>query len=545
MADSPGYFCFVLHGHLPFVRHPEIPECLEEDWLFEAITEVYLPLLDVFRRLKADGIDFKIAVSLSPTLTAMLTDPLLISRYDKHLENLLRLAESECRRTAGSPQFSPLAQMYRERFSRCWELWADVFHRDLIGAFRALRESGQVELLTTAATHGFLPLMEVCPEAMAAQVEIGCRSFHRLFGVRPAGFWLPECGYTPAVDPILANAGIRYTFLETHGVLHAAPRPKFGPYAPVRSPNGVAFFGRDPETARQVWSSTDGYPGDLWYRDFYRDIGFDLEGEYLKPFLYHGGFRVPTGIKYYRITGRQTDAKELYDPGMAHARVQEHAGNFLFNRERQVEYLRGAMGQPPVVAAMYDAELFGHWWFEGPAWLEAVFRQFHACRSVVQLATPSQILSRLPWIQQVSPHLSSWGWKGYNEMWLQDANAWIYPHLHRAAWRMKELAARYPDAGGETRRALTQALRELLLAQSSDWAFMLAEGRTASYARRRFIEHLTQFTRLYEQLRNRTGSDKSWLGRLEEKYNLFPFLDPTTCFRPEGPPFFKRFAHGE
>ncbi len=513
-----------MHGHLPFIRHPEIPECLEEDWFFEALTEVYLPLLEMFRRLQRDGVRFKIAFSLSPTLAAMMTDPLLGSRYEVYLENLIRLSETECRRTANDPSFASLAVMYHQRFLRTRELWNQVYHRDLIEAFRELSRSGQLELLTTSATHGFLPLMEVCPAALRAQVEVGCQSFEKVFGSRPAGFWLPECGYSPWIDSVLSDAGIRYTFLETHGVLHATPRPKFGVYAPVRSSSGLVLFGRDPETARQVWSSVEGYPGDFWYRDFYRDVGFDLPEEYLRPFLNHGGLRVATGIKYFRITGR-TDMKEPYQPAAAQAKAEEHAENFLFNREHQVEYLYQAMNQPAVVAAIYDAELFGHWWFEGPAWLEALFRKFDANRSIVQLKTPGEVLSRSTRIQTVQPHLSTWGWKGYNEMWLQGANAWIYRHLHRSAWRMSELISANSAARGITLRALTQAVRELFLAQSSDWAFILAQGTASGYAQSRLERHLKVFTRLYEQIQS-GNIDSAWLASIEERDSLFPFLDP-------------------
>ncbi len=522
--QSPASFCLLLHGHLPFVRHSEMPECLEEDWFFEAVTEVYLPLLDVFRRLQSNGVRFNLGFSLSPTLTAMLNDPLLKSRYDFHLDNLLRLAESECRRTAGSPEFSGLARMYLERFELCKEIWGRVYRRDLIAAFRALKESGQVELLTTAATHGFLPLMEVCPRAMEAQVEIGCRSFEEFFGTQPAGFWLPECGYVPVVEKVLLEAGVRYTLLETHGLLYADPPALCGPYSPVKSPRGLVFLGRDPETAQQVWSRIEGYPGDPWYRDFYRDIAFDLDESYLKPFLYHGGFRTATGMKYYRITG-PSGQKEPYEPAKAASRVKEHAAHFFSERQRQANRLSGLMKKPPVVLAMYDAELFGHWWFEGPAWLEEVFLRFDQDRSVVEMLTPEAAVQRHPAGQTVSPHLSTWGVNGYNEMWLQKANASVTRDLHRAAWRMDELRALYPDAHGVTERALNHALREMLLAQASDWPFILAEGTASGYASERVRRHISRFNRLYDELRHRRKIDENWLSCVEEQDNPFPFLD--------------------
>jgi len=523
LGTPHGHLCIVLHGHLPYVRHPEHPIFLEEQWLFEAITETYLPLLDRFTTLVEKGVPFRITLSVSPTLTAMLTDPLLQARYRARLEQLLRLSERECARTAGDDRFHPLAELSRRNFEHCRWLYLERFQRDLVGAFRRLDQSGCVELITCAATHGFLPLMAVCPESIAAQVEVGCRVFAEAFGHRPAGLWLPECGYHPAVDAALRASRIQFTVVEAHGLLYARPRPKFGVYAPVLAPGGTAVFGRDPETAQQVWSAVDGYPGDPWYRDFYRDLGYDLPAEQLTSVIHPDGHRTMTGIKYYRITGR-TEEKAPYEPARAAAQAEAHAANFVFNRERQVEHLADLMGQSPVVTAPYDAELFGHWWFEGPQWLELVLRKLAAHPEVVELTTPSEQLRRQPRLQRVRPCLSSWGWKGYNEMWLQGTNAWIYRHLHQASWRMTELVRAYPAATGLTRRALTQALRELLLAQASDWAFIMATGTVVAYAQERTRQHLVRFTRLYQQIHH-GAIDAEFLADCEFRDNCFPTLD--------------------
>ena len=518
-----GFLCFVLHGHLPYVRHPEHPRFLEEQWLFEAITETYLPLLDRLTNLVEAGLPFRLAINVSPTLTAMLTDELLQTRYLAHLERLLALAEREVACTASDGALHGLAQFYRQQFEHSRWLYLERFRRDLAGAFRRLDQSGCVELITCAATHGYLPLMAVCPESIRAQVEVGCRAFAEAFGHRPAGIWLPECGYHPAVEPALAASGIRYTFVETHGLLYARPRPTFGVYAPVVNPAGAAIFGRDPETASQVWSAVEGYPGDAWYREFYRDVGFDLPLDQLGLAAHPDGIRTTTGIKYYRVTGR-TEQKQLYEPARASERTEAHAANFVFNRERQVEHLAGAMGQPPIVVAPYDAELFGHWWFEGPEWLERVLRKLAEHPEVVGLTTPSEHLDRLPRLQPVHPCLSSWGWKGYNEMWLQGANAWAYRHLHRASWRMTELARAHPAAEGLTRRALNQALRELLLAQASDWAFIMGTGTVVGYAQTRTRQHLGRFSRLYHQMHQGTLDD-AFVADCESRDRCFPWLD--------------------
>ena len=523
MSSPRGWLSLVLHGHLPFVRHPEHPDFLEEGWLFEALTETYLPLVDRLSRLVDERVPFRLAVSLSPTLSAMLTDELLQQRYRRHLDQLLRLAERECARTAGDERFHPLAEMYRQHLARCRWLVTEHLRGDLLEAFRRLERSGCVELMTCAATHGFLPLMAVCPESIAAQIEVGCRAFEQAFAHRPAGLWLPECGYHPVIEPALRRSGIRFTIVDTHGILYARPKPKYGVYAPILNPVGSAVFGRDPETTRQVWSAVDGYPGDAWYRDFYRDIGFDLPLTELAPAAHPDGIRMATGLKYYRITGR-TDDKLPYEPARAAERAEAHASNFVFNRERQAEFLAEAMGRSPIVMAPYDAELFGHWWFEGPQWLELVLRRMAVHPATVQLVTPSEYLQAHPRLQRSRPCLSSWGWKGYNEMWLQGSNAWVYRHLHRASWRMTELVRHHPAATGLMQRALNQALRELLLAQASDWAFIMATGTVVAYARERTRQHLVRFDRLCRQVRQ-GAIHADFVSDCESRDNCFPWID--------------------
>jgi 1,4-alpha-glucan branching enzyme len=520
-----GYLTLVLHAHLPFVRHPEYDDFLEEDWLYEAITETYIPLLDVFEGLERDGVDWRLTMSVTPTLAGMLTDPLLQYRYIRHLDNLIALAGKEIDRTRWQPEFHHLALMYHARFSRCREVFVNQYGNNLLRGFRRFFEAGKLELITCAATHGFLPLMVVNENARRAQVEIGCREFARHFGRRPRGIWLPECGYNEGVDTLLKDAGIQYFFTDTHAVLFAEPRPKFGVYAPIACPkSGVAALARDTESSKQVWSAVEGYPGDYTYRDFYRDVGFDLDYEYLKPHLHKTGIRSLLGIKYYKITGR-TDHKLPYDPRAALEKAAEHAGNFMFNREKQVEWLSGAMdGRPALIVAPYDAELFGHWWFEGPDWINFLLRKVHFDQQTIKTVTVPEYLERHPKIQVSQPILSSWGYKGYCEVWCESSNDWIYRHLHEAADRMVELARSNPDGTPLRRRALNQAARELLLAQSSDWAFILKTGTMVEYARERTRVHVLNFLHLYDQLKG-NDIDEVWLAEIERRHNVFPDLD--------------------
>jgi 1,4-alpha-glucan branching enzyme len=521
-----GYLCLVLHAHLPFVRHPEYDDFLEEDWLYEAITETYIPLLEVMDGLERDGADWRLTMSVTPTLAAMLSDPLLQYRYLRQLDNLITLARKEVERTRWQPEVHHLAYMYLNRFERAREVFVNQYGNNLLHGFRRFFDTGKLELITCAATHGFLPLMAVNGNAVRAQVEMGCREFARHFGRRPQGIWLPECGYAPDVDQALRDSGIRYFFTDTHGVLFAEPRPKFGVYAPILCPNTrVAALARDTESSKQVWSAVEGYPGDYLYREFYRDVGFDLEYEYLKPHLHQTGIRSNLGIKYHKITGR-TEHKEYYNPRAALDKAAEHAGNFLFNREKQVEWLAGGMdGRPPIIVAPYDAELFGHWWFEGPDWINFLLRKLHWDQQTVKPITVPEYLDRFKKIQVSQPSFSSWGYKGYCEVWLEGSNDWIYRHLHECADRMVELARAYPDPGnGLTRRALNQAAREVVLAQSSDWAFIMKTGTMVEYARERTRVHVNNFHHLYEQIR-KNELDEPWLTEVERRHNLFPDMD--------------------
>jgi len=517
-----GYLAIILHAHLPYVRHPEFELSLEERWLYEAITEAYIPLLLLLERLVEEGVDFRLTFSLTPTLALMLLDPLLQSRYLRRLERLIELADREIHRTRSHPEFNSLARMYFQRFQQIRTTYIDRYRRDLISTFQKLQESGKVEIIAGAATHGYLPLLSVNPSAVRAQVRVGVEFYRQLFGRRPKGFWLPECGYYAGVEEVLWEHGVRYIILETHGITRADPRPRYGVFGPIYCPSGVAAFGRDPESSKQVWSSIAGYPGDYDYREFYRDIAFDLDSEYIRPYLHPEGIRTDTGIKYYRITGEGNN-KEVYVPERAERKAELHACDFMFNRQKQAEYLTSIMDRKPLVVAPYDAELFGHWWFEGPLWLNSLIRQIASQRETIRLVTLSEYLEQYPINQVCQPCMSSWGLNGFNDVWLNGKNDWIYPRLHRAADEMETLASKYPETKGLKRRALNQAARELLLAQASDWAFMIS-GAMAEYGRKRTETHLARFQKLCEEI-NGPQIDEAFLANVEGLDNIFPQID--------------------
>lgn len=469
-------------------------------------------------------------LAISPTLLSMLDDDLIVARFRTHLAKTVELAGKEVKRTADQPQEHRIAKMYVERF-RAIIAYCRKWDFQLIKAFRHVADSGCLELITCAATHSFLPFVET-EEAIRAQLQVGIDTHERILGRRPKGIWLPECGYTPGLDRLLKEAGLRYFFVDSHTILHATPVPRRGLLAPLFTPHDVAAFARDEVASRQVWSSIDGYPGDYDYREYYRDIGFDREMSYIEPYIHPDGIRVHTGLKYYRITGKDVE-KDWYEPSWAREKAASHAGHFLYHRERQVEEASDWMDRKPLVVATYDAELFGHWWFEGPQFLDDLLRKTVCDSKQVKLITPSEYLEEYP--EQDRGHLpmSTWGRNGYGEVWLNENNGWIYRHLHQAERELIEaITTFYEDKGADAKkdqlaiRCLQQAARELMLAQSSDWAFILDGQTVVEYAVRRVHDHLVRLRALLAMYRE-NQLDEKIISTTEAAFPIFPHLDLT------------------
>ncbi|HEY2614548.1 MAG TPA: 1,4-alpha-glucan branching protein domain-containing protein, partial [Chthoniobacterales bacterium] len=486
----------------------------------------------MMQRLVRDEVPFKISMTVTPTLCAMLQDELLCDRYVRYLDRSIDLAEREIERNRDDDRLRLLAEFYHGRFCDCRHRLAEEWNGDLLEAFRQLRDANCLELIASAATHGLLPLLQQSTEAVRTQVQVGCDVYRATFDADPAGFWLPECAYAPGLEKILQEANLRWFILDAHGLMFGQPRPRRAIYAPCYTPAGPTAFARDRDSSRQVWSATEGYPGDPAYREFYRDIGFDLPPEYIRP----GAAPHPpkfSGIKYHRITGGDCE-KELYDPAWAESAADAHASHFFEVRRAQMDELR-TLGFDPIVVVPFDAELFGHWWFEGPRFLESFIRKAAYGHQDLRLTsrerygepdflltTPTAFLASHSTQQTIQPAASSWGDNGYLGVWLDQSNAWIYPHLHSAARRMTEIArAHIADDRALTDRALKQLARELLLAQSSDWAFLMKTGTARQYATKRVTDHVLRFNRLHEQFT--TGNlDEAFLSNCEWRDNLFP-----------------------
>ena len=515
-----GALLLVLHAHLPYVRHTGAPQPLEADWLPEAVAGAYLPLLAVLERLASDGVPARLTLSVSPTLLAMLGDPLLQAMVGQRLADQGELAEREVRRTAKDASLGPVARYHHHRLRQLLQRW-EAIRGDLVSALARAEQAGLLLLITTAATHAFLPLLRHLPEAVRAQVSVGVEHHVRAFGRRPVGFWLPECGYYPGLERWLARDGLRFTFLEARGVMLAEPRPLASVYAPLFTPSGVAVYGRDPESSEDVWSAESGYPSDPAYLDFQRAAGWELPEEALAPVLRPGEPRRGVGLRYHRVTGR-TEQKAPYQPEAGTLRALEHARHFVDRRRARLADLAPRLSRPPVLVAPYDAELFGHWWHEGPLFLEALFRE--AARQGLATSTPAEDLAGFPEAQAGAPAESSWGTEGSARTWLDPANDWIPPEVHRATRALVVEAGVRPRPDPAARRLLNQAARELLLAQSSDFPFILRAGTLVDYARTRVRTHLERFWALLDQTHGRPA-DPSVLAAAFAEEVLFPELD--------------------
>ncbi len=497
--DKNRYWIGVLHSHLPFVKHPEFENFLEEWWLFEAINETYIPLLMVFKKLEDENVNFRLTVSLTPTLMEMLSDTHLMEKYKRHLNRLIELGKKELVRTRTNYDEYKVAEFYNERMAGIKEFFYGFLNEDILSGYRYFQRTGSLEIITSAATHGFLPFIKN-KEFVKLQLNVGKQIYKKHLGVEPKGIWLPECAYFRGLTKLLRKENLGFFFVENHAI-----------DKDVAEKDGVYAFKRDKESAKVVWSSKEGYPGDVNYRDFYRDLGYDMPLYYIKDYL-PDKIRTFTGFKYYKITG-STDYKELYNPEAAHLKSKEHAYNFHFNLAKSLDYRKNRGSN--LITSFYDAELFGHWWFEGVDFLYHLFKVFDRYKTI-EPVTPTEYLERFPNQTKEEPKASSWGDKGYYDVWLNGSNSWIYNHLHHEEERLKKM-----NKGEKLdREIISLMITELLLAQSSDWAFLITTKDNKQYAEMRGKEHISNFNKLSDMLK--TGLiEKEFIDRLKAKDSLF------------------------
>ncbi len=538
-----GAFTFVLHSHLPYARKAgRWPH--GEEWLHEAAAETYIPLLDALNRLRDEGVHCKLTLSLTPILLEQLADADVQENFITFVKDRIEAAEDDITRfeSEASEEFVQLALFYRDWYRHTLHQFEHAYQRNLVPAFKALQDQGLIEIISCAATHGYLPLLEK-DESINLQLATAVHSYERHFGRKPRAIWLPECAYRPAYreEDGRVRAGLEYWlgangfelfFAETHMIeggrpVGVAAGEVSGPYGDVvrrylvpfsdvepEQPastfqpyyvgaSSVAVMGRNNTTGLQVWSADWGYPGDFDYREFHKKDGL-------------------SGLQYWRVTGSGVDLaqKEPYQPDWAAGKVQMHAEHFVNLVKTELEKYASESGEPGLICANFDTELFGHWWFEGVTWLEAVLRKFSRMPEV-EVETAIGYLDHHP--PRISLNLpeGSWGAGGNHFVWDNDETRWMWPIIHAAEARF-EAALQFLPAPEEWQRiTLNQAARELLLLQSSDWPFLVTTGQAREYASERFRGHVERFYTLLDGLEKGIG----FLPTVEliwEKDKIFP-----------------------
>ncbi len=494
----------------------------------------YLPLLVALSDLRDQGVAFRLTLGLTPVLLEQLADPDINHRFEAYAEDQVRRAEEDVPRFAdlGDYALESLASRYLEHYRALIEAYRRRFGRDLPAAFAHLQRTGHVEMLTSAATHGYFPLLRR-PSAIRTQLSTGIASTRRLLGIEPSGLWLPECAYAPGVERYLEEAGLTHFFIDAALLFgrEALPTPRrfrlagdvraqlagwatgFEPDRAWDLPSGidvltpylvaqsrVAAVARHPRVSGQVWSAQFGYPGDGVYREFHRKDDV-------------------SGLRYWRVTDPRSglDVKELYDWDSAHGRVRTHAAHFVSLVREELARHREETDRDGLLVAAFDLELFGHWWFEGVPWLAETLRRFADGEPTT--TSVAAYLAASPPRRAVALREGSWGKQNDHSTWLNEGTAWMWPELDRAAREMEATAAD-PPRTALADRALAQAARELLLAQASDWEFLITTGQAGEYARQRFRTHLLRFERALAIARS--GEDEPELAETERLDNPFP-----------------------
>lgn len=563
---TKGKLLFVLHSHLPYVlSHGKWPHGM--DWINEAAAETYIPLVQIFEQLAGEGISPKITIGLTPVLSEMLADEVFKDEFDSYLAQKVEAAADDAAEfyRTGDSRRHDLARMWEDYYREIKTFFDDHLGRDIVGAFKRLQDAGHIEIITCAATHGYLPLLGE-DTAVQAQIKLGVATHRKHYGRQPSGIWLPECAYRPAydwtppvegfggprhrkgVEEFLGENGIRYFIVDTHllrgGQAVGVYLDRFSAlkrlwqnfedqYRPAeedinKSPHRlyyaasregvapVAFFTRDPETGLQVWSGEHGYPGDGSYLDFHK-----------KHF--------PGGHRYWRVTSAKADLadKEVYNPDAVEARIRENALHFKDMAKSIASAETLGENTMPMICAPFDTELFGHWWFEGPRFLYRVIKEVHADPDI-ELATLGEYYDENPPVDIVSLPEGSWGKGGFHWIWINDDNRWTWKHVYEAEKLMKEAARSLAGRRDEPLASLLKLLaRELVLLESSDWQFLISTWAARDYAEMRFSNHFSDFMKVHEILKKAsageplTEADTTLVTVISERDSLFPDINPS------------------
>jgi 1,4-alpha-glucan branching enzyme len=536
-----GSFVLVLHTHIPYVlRH----DPLGEEWIFDSTAECYIPLLNIFNRLIEEGVSPKVTMGLTPVLVEQLSDPYFISQFEAYCQRKIELARQDFQTfRSKNGDLAYMAKLWRHFYARTLTVFRTKYNQNIIAAFKDMQDQGHIELITSMATHCYCPLIRE-DTSIQAQLKLAINSYQTRFGRHPSGIWLPECGYRPrnvwrppvknapednhaylrkGVEEFIDENDLDYFVVSNEQLMkayahdnHLTPLDIYFAGGAKITKKPVTIFTRDASISEQVWNFFGGYPGDSNYLDFHKR---------------HSNSR----LRYWKTTDRNLDMSRkqpYFIPYVRDHKIAEHAGHYkwLIKESLKANYHRA--GKPTLIMTAFDTELFGHWWFEGPAWLYRVIKWVSADHEI-NIKTCSEYRAQHSPNKYIHLHESSWGTGNNNNVWINPKNEWIWSLIYQAekeirylgyefAWRQKDHLMQ---------RILNQCMRELLLLQSSDWGFMITNNSTKNYAEQRVAEHHENFNRLskiaWDYGYGRWVNEGEWgfLAACENKNNIFSAPD--------------------
>ncbi len=522
-GEPLGSLCIVLHGHLPYVlHHGSYPH--GEAWLYEAAAETYLPLLDMIGEVALHNARSAMTIGLTPILLEQLAHERFKSGF------LIYLKERIDRANQDRKEFEQRHDLHGAFLAERWAKWYqgkieqfERIGRDIPKEFATRFREGHIQILSSNATHAYMPLL-LNDQCMRAQMMAGVTTSERRLGIKPRGMWLPECAYRPSwdhwmpavlydnarsrpgVELFIQGAGVTHFFVDTHLITGGHPlgtvengnfrginetqlhwdgrrgwRHPLEPTGVVSHPEApkVFAFARHPKVSEQVWSGSIGYPGAGQYLEFHRKYG-------------------ERGLRYHKITDNKAALphKDPYHPDDIHAKLYEHSQHFANTVKHVLGEYKHFSGRPGVCVASFDAELFGHWWFEGINFLRDVV--FTLSRDpAVKLMTAEEALYHHPPDKVMRLPEGSWGENGNHSVWINDRTRWIWEIEYRAEGRMLKLLHDLPwKTKPEVKTMLERSARELLLLQASDWPFVIHSQGAVDYGIQRFSGHATRFDRM-------------------------------------------------
>ena len=494
-------------AHSPYIRHIDGCDIFRNNILFSAISDIYLPLLNMFADLESEGIPFKVNMVVTPTLCTMLADPVIQQQYIEWLEKIVTLGEAEAAKYDSNDYRKKLAEKYMNQAKQNLKDFQETFNQDILSKIKYYMNHGNIELMATAATYSFLPHYVDMPEAVQAQIETGMQIHKTYFGIVQEGFWLPYMGYVPGLERIIRPYGFNYAIVDTHSLLFADPIPAAGIFSPVRCGNSLVLFGCD-------YEKNEGFKTAGVYRNQEKDIGFEADEDYLNSVLGELGARVKTGYRYSTNDGSEYDIKAAYKQAKADAE------SFINEKSGKLDKASALMnGADASLVCSFDASNFGGSWYEGVEWLNQVLRMA-ADNDSFELATCSELIDNQYKLPRISPFSGACVGTGYGECMLDNTNSWMSRYVRKACERMIDLAVRFSDDTGLKARSLNLASKELLLAMAGDWPKMIHDGDMPEYAEERFKESVSAFSTVYDSLGSNCISTE-WLTKMEKKHPLF------------------------